>query len=189
LDKEREIIEAARSLVSQFGLKKVTIDDIARKARISKATIYKYFKNKTEIFDEVVSYEARELLTAVQAAAATETTAVGKFKAHLLTRMERIRQLLTFYRVSEETWGDFWPHLVRLKEWFLDEETAIIRRIMQEGIDHGELKIERLDLCAHITCATLHTIELPWALEAHGINASDYADMMIGMLYHGIRRR
>lgn len=189
MDKEREIVESARSLVSQFGLKKVTIDDIARKAHISKATVYKHFKNKTEIFDEVVSTEARELLSAVQLAAETEANSLGKLKAHLLTRMEKIRQLLQFYRVSEENWSEFWPHLVGLKDWFLDEEAAIIKGIMQNGIDRGELQIERLDLCAHITCATLHTIELPWALEAHGISVSEYGDTMLGMLYDGIRKR
>jgi AcrR family transcriptional regulator len=189
MDKEREIVDTARSLVSRHGLKKVTIDDIARKAHVSKATVYKYFRNKTEIFDEVVATEARELLSAVLSAAEAEGTSRGEFKAHLLARMERIRQLLQFYRVSEESWGEFWPYLVRLKDWFLDEETAIIRGILQRGIDREELHIERLDLCAHITCATLHTIELPWALEAHGISVSEYADTMIGMLYDGIRKR
>jgi TetR/AcrR family transcriptional regulator len=189
MDKRPEVIEAARTLFSQFGLKKVTTDDIARDAHISKATIYKYFRNKTEIFDEVVSIEAHELLTAIQTAVDAQPAVVDKFKAHLLTRMQKIKHLANLYRVTQESWGDFWPHLSRMKVWFLEEEKAIIRQIMQHGIDNGELQIERLDLCAHITCATLHTIEFPWALEAHGINSSDYADMMIGMLYHGIRRR
>ena len=189
MDKKREIIETARTLVSQHGIRKATIDDVSQKAHISKATIYKYFRNKGELLDELVAVEAQGLLDAVRAAAAAESSSRGKFKAHLLTRTERIRELLEFYRVSEETWGDFWPYLVKLKEWFVDEETEIIKGILQCGIDQGELQITRLDICAHITCATLHSIELPWALEAHGIDASQYAQTIVEMLYDGLRKR
>ncbi|MDR2847708.1 MAG: TetR/AcrR family transcriptional regulator [Bacteroidales bacterium] len=46
--KER-IIEAAKELFQQTGLKNTTMDDIARQAGISKRTIYENFKDKEEI--------------------------------------------------------------------------------------------------------------------------------------------
>ena len=189
MDRKQEIIETARSVVSLYGIKKVTIDDVARKAHISKATIYRFFHNKGDILDELVTTEAEGLLEAVRMAADAEASSRAKLKAHLLVRMKRISELLEFYRVSEETWGDFWPYLIKLKEWFVDAETEIIKGILKCGIDRGEVHIGRLDVCAHITCATLHTIELPWALQAHGIDARQYADTIVEMLYDGIRER
>ena len=59
---QNSILDAAQSLFAQFGLKKVTTDDIARKAHVSKATIYKFYKNKSEIFDVVVRLEAERLI-------------------------------------------------------------------------------------------------------------------------------
>lgn len=189
MDRKSEILEVAKGLFAQFGVKKVTTDDIARSARISKATIYKHYRNKTEIFDEMVSIEARELLSAIRSAVDAEPTVVGKFRAHLLTRMEKTKELVNLYRLTQESWLDFRPHVAGLKEWFFNEEATIIRQIMQQGIDKGDLHIERLDLCAHISCIALQSIEFPWAFEEHGITASDYVDMMIDMMYNGIRKR
>jgi hypothetical protein len=91
--------------------------------------------------------------------------------------------------VTQDQWIDFGTHLAKIRSWFLKEETAIIKKIMQQGIDTGELHIERLDLSAHITCISLQVMELPWALEAHAVTPEDYADMMIDMMYNGIRKR
>jgi AcrR family transcriptional regulator len=44
--KREQVIEAAESLFSRFGTKKVTVEEICRKADVSKMTFYKYFSNK-----------------------------------------------------------------------------------------------------------------------------------------------
>lgn len=52
--KER-ILQAADDLVMQFGIRSVSMDDIAAKLGMSKKTIYQYFKEKEELVNEVVS--------------------------------------------------------------------------------------------------------------------------------------
>lgn len=51
-----KIIEVANDLFLSFGFKSVTMDDIANKIGVSKKTIYKYFKNKTELVDVVTNH-------------------------------------------------------------------------------------------------------------------------------------
>ncbi len=189
MDKEQTILNAAQALFAQFGLKKVTTDDIAKAAHISKATVYKHFKNKNEIFDRVVEMEAKELLAAIRTAVDAESTVVDKFRAHLLTRMAKIHELINFYRFSQESWGDFWPHLAKLGKWFLEEEKKIVKKIMKQGIDEGTLEVERLDLCAYLTVVALRTVEFPWVLQANRLTAATYADIMINILYNGLRKR
>lgn len=53
---KEKIIEVANDLFLNFGFKSVTMDDIANKIGVSKKTIYKYFKNKTHLVDEVTSH-------------------------------------------------------------------------------------------------------------------------------------
>jgi AcrR family transcriptional regulator len=187
--KKDQILQSAQVLFAQFGLRKVTIEDIAKASGVSKATTYKYYKNKTEIFNEVVLMEAEQLLDAIREAVNAEPSVVGKFKAHLMTRIEKIQDLVNFYRVTQESWGDFWPQMAKVGSWILDEETAIIKKIMQQGVSEGELDIERLDLSARITAVTMRSIEFPWYLEAQGITASSFSDVMIDMIYNGIRKR
>ena len=49
LDYKQRILLGGRELFYKHGIKKITMDDIARHLRISKKTIYKEFKDKNEI--------------------------------------------------------------------------------------------------------------------------------------------
>jgi len=52
--KTRQIIEAARFLFMKYGFRRVTVEEICRKADVSKMTFYKYFEGKTEVFKSVL---------------------------------------------------------------------------------------------------------------------------------------
>ncbi len=48
--KQARIVETANDLFRRYGIKKVTVEEICRKAGASKMTFYKYFANKSELF-------------------------------------------------------------------------------------------------------------------------------------------
>ena len=48
--KRQAILNAAHDQFSQYGLRKTSMDDIARSLDISRASLYSYFENKDEIF-------------------------------------------------------------------------------------------------------------------------------------------
>ena len=58
---EQEMILGSLSLFDKYGIRSVTMDDVAREMSVSKKTLYKYFENKADlvhkcvmtIFDEV----------------------------------------------------------------------------------------------------------------------------------------
>lgn len=49
-----KILSVALELFSQYGFKTITMDDIARRAGISKKTLYQHFANKEEVVKETV---------------------------------------------------------------------------------------------------------------------------------------
>lgn len=49
-----KILAAARELVLQLGIKKVSIEDIVRAAGVGKATFYSYFENKEALLIQLV---------------------------------------------------------------------------------------------------------------------------------------
>ena len=53
-DTKQRIKQAANDLVMQYGIRSVSMDDIAAKLGISKKTIYLYFKDKDEILHELM---------------------------------------------------------------------------------------------------------------------------------------
>jgi AcrR family transcriptional regulator len=51
-----EILEKSKELFLNLGFKSVTMDEIANSLGVSKKTIYKYFKNKTDLVDAVTDF-------------------------------------------------------------------------------------------------------------------------------------
>lgn len=53
-EQDQEIIAGALGMFQKFGLRSVTMDDVARELGISKKTIYKYFENKADLVHQCV---------------------------------------------------------------------------------------------------------------------------------------
>ena len=51
--KQAQILKTAEDLFSRYGLKKVSVEEICRKASASKMTFYKYFPNKSDLFRQI----------------------------------------------------------------------------------------------------------------------------------------
>lgn len=51
---KESVKRAASELFRKFGYHKTSVNEIAKKARIAKATIYKYFESKEQILDDIL---------------------------------------------------------------------------------------------------------------------------------------
>lgn len=61
MTKKEEIIKAARQLFTEYGYKKVSMDEIAKTAKVTKKTIYHYFKDKDDLFQYFVTEELEQM--------------------------------------------------------------------------------------------------------------------------------
>ncbi|MBC8277479.1 MAG: TetR/AcrR family transcriptional regulator [FCB group bacterium] len=185
MNKKDVILKTAQKLFSQFGLNKVNMEEIAREARVSKATLYKYYKDKSEVFREVVRIETEQLITAIGEAVAQEATVRGKLKAHLLTKLKKIHHLINFYRVTQESWNDHWPYIEEVNDDFISKEKALVADIIQLGNERGETAVKDVEMTAHIAVVAQKSLEYSWAING-GADEEELADSMIEIFYNGI---
>lgn len=54
VDRRSQIIDAAAKSFALFGYKATTMDQVAKIANVGKGTIYTFFANKEELFDEIL---------------------------------------------------------------------------------------------------------------------------------------
>jgi len=87
-DVENLLIECGHELFWKFGFRKVSVEEICKKAGISKMTFYRYFDNKTELAKRVLkkvvdegSVKFREILT-------DDDTISGKMQRIIRLKME-----------------------------------------------------------------------------------------------------
>ena len=61
-ERAERILAAARELLLAWGYKRVTVDEIARRARIGKGTVYLHWKTKQMLFAELLRHELHKTL-------------------------------------------------------------------------------------------------------------------------------
>jgi AcrR family transcriptional regulator len=64
------ILDGAVACIARVGVSKTTLDDVAREAGCSRATLYRYFPGKPAVMGALVAREATALTAALQAASA-----------------------------------------------------------------------------------------------------------------------
>ena len=68
-----QVLIGARTIFLRDGFERASVDDIAREAGVSKATIYAYFPDKQLLFLEVAGMECRRQVEDVEALIAADT--------------------------------------------------------------------------------------------------------------------
>lgn len=77
----QHILEASERLFSEKGFTKTTMDDIAKAAEYSKATLYVYFKSKDEIINHLTFESMKMLYNRIHEALVRETDFFACYKA------------------------------------------------------------------------------------------------------------
>lgn len=183
------IIMAAQGLFGRHGLKKVTTDDIAREAQVSKATIYRLYRNKREILVDVIRLEMAEILRRISMAVDAEDTVEGRLRAHLLTKISSVHELVNLHSVTSDSMEEQWSHTRELRAEFVSEESDLLRRILEDGVSSGELQVPNPAATARFLIVSLSALEYPWAIEGLGVTVPQQVELMLRTLLDGLRTR
>lgn len=140
-ERPHQIMEAALEVFGEHGIRGARLEDIARRAGVSKGTIYLYFANKEELFREVVRSTVGVALDESE-----RRPRVDSAREQLLDfmagfwRFVRTPAFAVIHRVVTGELHNF-PDLV---EFYVNEVTmrvqAIASRILDRGIASGEFR-------------------------------------------------
>ncbi|MDU8944471.1 TetR/AcrR family transcriptional regulator [Ovoidimarina sediminis] len=143
-----QVLQGAREVFLRDGYEGASVDDIARAAGVSKATLYNYFPDKRILFLEVAKAECR-----AQSDAAVATIGGTEDLREAMTRAAKrmVRFFMSdvgmqVYRIVVGENQRF-PELGR--EFYATgpaQVREILREFLQKGIDEGKLRIDDLDL-------------------------------------------
>jgi TetR/AcrR family transcriptional regulator len=76
-----EIIQAAEQLYSEIGWEELTVERVARRARLSRALVYVYFRDKDDLHLAIVERSLERLRQRFQAAADGERLGIDRVEA------------------------------------------------------------------------------------------------------------
>ena len=121
-----EIVEAALEVFSEKGFAPAKLDDIARRAGISKATLYLYFETKEEIFRAVARAAVASLVEALRIQANGADMPFAELAPRLLGRAAEMMKRGRVPAIARMVIGESrnFPDLARI--WHDDVVTSVI---------------------------------------------------------------
>ncbi len=190
IEKKEHILSIAQKIISKFGIQKTTMDDIAKKARIGKATLYYYFKNKEDIFREVIQKESKILKEKIEEELRKVNTPQEKIGAYILTRMKTIKNLSNYYETLMT--NDYYQHYRFIEEErkdFTNYEIDLFENILIDGISTNDFEVENIKDTARMMIIAMKGIEIPVIIEDSGIELEKGITLLLNILLKGIERR
>lgn len=146
---KEDIRRAAWELFSQFGVEKVSIVDIARKAGVSQATIYNNFGSKDALAREFVTSAVELLVNRVQEVLAPERPyweKVGEFIRFISEMMAQGKAPdmdVTAFSSNHNLLND--PDLKKFRESAEEQVLGMLLGLVQEGKKEGQIRSDLSD--------------------------------------------
>ena len=135
MDIKQNVIQKSYDLYCRYGIKSVTMDDIAREMGMSKKTLYQYFDNKTDLLEQIFLQhieDEKEMMGSIKTKAADaieEIVEVGRYVVSLLREVSPT----AVYDLQKYYWS-IWVELEALHKKYIYES---IRENILWGIKQG----------------------------------------------------
>jgi len=136
MDIKQRIIEKAGDLFFQFGIKNVSMDELASTLGISKRTIYENFKDKEDILLSLILKLRDERAAVFQTFLAKDYNVVEVF-----IRIIELQQTVPVcdVRFFQDIYK-YYPQISRMIQENEEKNNAFLRGFLQKGIDQGYIR-------------------------------------------------
>ena len=186
--KKEQIIEAARNLFHQFGFKKVSMDEIAKEAGVTKKTIYMYFSSK----EELLKYFIQEEITNME-------EIVEEVEANNTDPFEAVNQAI--YKILQyRKHQDFLNIIAKEAEWLRNQVIIeslnlidnkiqnYIRTKLQSAKEKGFIEYKDLDVTTFLIYKMYIALIIEWNPKDKELNEQMIAETISDILKKGLRK-
>jgi len=144
-DKRRTILEALERILKDRRFDEITVDEVAEAARVGKGTVYRYFKDKEDLFFQMIQQFLKDEIDAIALVAASSLSPREKLIGVGSAMSEHIQRHGAYVRMMHArsaTRGSRGPHeMMREHHQRLDRILAQLLRdaesagILRPGLD------------------------------------------------------
>ena len=184
-EKEKELVIKASQIFLSFGIKSLTMNDIASKLGISKKTLYNYVSDKNDLVKKCILFHIETNECELNEACDVSTNAV--------------EQLISFSKIAGEKMKQIHPSIFYDLQKYHPEAWTIIRTFedktileltkdnLRQGIgEHLYREDINIDLIAELYVSIVQGIFQDTKLLSTGISMSEYYSQMFNYHIRGI---
>jgi AcrR family transcriptional regulator len=179
------IRDASKKLIMQYGVRSVSMDDIAAHLGMSKKTIYIYIKDKEELIDEIVLSIIEEHKACCEADILRSENAVHE----VILALDMIKQIHKTMNPSiifdlQKYHSKSFKKITAFKEEYL---INVMRKNLQRGITEGVYRKEiKVDILAKFRIASMFIPFDPGFYEGTNYALLDVEEAIMWHFLHGL---
>jgi AcrR family transcriptional regulator len=151
-----ELLEAALDEIAEHGFSEARMEDIARRAGVSKGTVYLYFPGKQALFEALVRHA---LLPRLEALSQQLETGGLSSRAQLRLMLSRVQETMLDPRILAIprlviAESQRFPDVARFyKQTVIDRGLGPISALLSRGVEQGEFRPHDTNLVARLVVA------------------------------------
>jgi AcrR family transcriptional regulator len=173
------LLDAAERLLGQFGYRRISVEDIATEAGLSRRTFYFYFSSKEEITLATGDRRIARLVARLEQEAGAELSAAERLRRMLVGRVlfmfDDVRnRTATFDEIVESTRTAYMPRRIG----YLRAESAVFAKLLVQGQESGELWVDDPERMAMTLLLATNAL-MPFSLSAEQRTDRDWVESEI----------
>ena len=185
-EKFESILNTARKMFGRYGIQKTSLHEIARMARVAKATLYNYFGSKDQIYLEVLNLEVNDIIEKTSAAVDREKFPVEKLRVFMHAKFRYMKEAINILNLSREGIDNLIPKTGSIRDRLFSREVNILHSILEKGVTEGIFYVSNIMLTARAIGYALRGFETTWLLEENNNEIEKHLDNLSDILCSGI---
>ncbi|MGA1846970.1 TetR/AcrR family transcriptional regulator [Deferribacter abyssi] len=178
-----QIIKTARKLFSQYTYLGASMDDIAKKLRITKAALYHYFSGKEEIYNEVLN-DAFDSLKKSLLAAYNENNSIKRLHKVIINYLDfglKEKNLINFFtfklsltnlRVKKK--------IIEIKKQIINLVKPVVEEVMNEKLKEKKVSAEIVTI---MLISMMNGLILEYSTLNKQLNTKKISEQIITVLF------
>lgn len=164
MGKKEDIITSARSLFTKYSFNKVSMDEIAKKAGVTKKTVYHYFKDKDELVKYFISEELENIKNEFEKIDQKKESFIKKVNEILtnILELQEYNKLLSNL-INEKNEENFQNKM--FFKVYEDRIIAYLEKKIAEEIKNGNIKKCDPHLVAFVIYKTIYSLTFEYNQE------------------------
>lgn len=187
------ILDAADRLMTHYGYKKMSMDDLAHELKISKATIYQHFESKEEVALCRIDRAIDLLKAKLNEIVCSSESAPNRLRQMLIMRVTfRVENVRHYTGSLNDILAAIRPALQKRHQRHFEEEEKLFIEVLEDGSRKGELDFENSGSTARALIHATNSL-LPYSLSPEECSDQkilrQQTTVIADLLLNGLKKR
>ncbi len=181
--KER-IISIAREKFFSEGILKTSIDEISREYHISKKTIYKYFKSKDDLLNQVIKNFTAEITSKIIEIMGSNENSIEKLMAVLNLVQSSLKQIsIKYINDIQKHKPKLWNYIEKFRKENLEK---VVFQTIENGKQEGLFESVDPEIVFRVFYGAIRNVIVPEYLISNPVSSSEAVQKTFDILLNGI---